>query len=122
MAIITPAVRDILIEHIDGAIPYVRRIDGGRRRAWEAAVANGLVVFGPPNAKPPKYTRMTERGREELAKALGDWADALVRAQHTAVDFLAAFQNKAGKVAESKHLDEPRQLVLAEGALHSGER
>jgi hypothetical protein len=95
--ILTTGMRDVLIEHIDGPVPIVRagNLSGARCKAeairyksvW-ALMDRGLLIQRPGFS--PRFTIITEAGREELAKALADWADALVRAGYEISDLAAA--------------------------------
>ncbi len=79
---ISHSVRDFLILHIDGPVSINPAID---LRARAGALALGLVVrdqAGPRTRhrrRDIKPTMLTEKGREVLAAALGNWADAIVR-------------------------------------------
>lgn len=79
MASMTAAMRDLLIEHIDGPI-QVRMNVQGRASLWKAAFAAGLICAVVNSEKRPRHSRLTEGGRKVLARELGNWADALVRA------------------------------------------
>jgi hypothetical protein len=79
--------RDVLIEHIDGPVPIIRgcNISGPnaktiatRYKSVWALMDRGLLEKDRDFA--PRFTIITDDGRTELAKALADWADALVRA------------------------------------------
>lgn len=74
---ITAAMRDLLIEHIDGPIQVDLR---GRATLWKAAFDNGYIIGLGSSTKKPRHSHLTEEGRKVLAHALGSWADALVRA------------------------------------------
>lgn len=79
--VISPAQRDILIEHIDG-----RPISLGKaRRSIQRGSINGLIHRGLlKTTKVNKWrieTTITEKGRETLAEALAEYADALIRAR-----------------------------------------
>lgn len=79
--LITPAMRDLLIEHIDGPAPYI--ISDRRSRQVRAAVQLGYLSYGRGiSPKRPRFTYINQRGREALAKALANWADALIRARY----------------------------------------
>jgi hypothetical protein len=79
---VSTVLRDLLIEHIDGPrnvpVPLVVIGTHNRMQSIGAAVSRGLLRFD--RHSPPRQTFITERGREVLGAALGDWADALVRA------------------------------------------
>jgi hypothetical protein len=84
--LLTTGMRDVLIEHIDGPVPIFRachsKIDakamGIRYKSVWSLMDRGLLTKDRPCA--PRFTIITDLGRDELAKALADWADALVRA------------------------------------------
>lgn len=82
--------RDVLIEHIDGAVGIVRFCpEGGekslalaqRNQTIKSLVGRGLLRtdVGMQHAR-PSTTAITEAGRAVLAKELADWAEALVQA------------------------------------------
>lgn len=97
------AMRDLLIEHIDGDCVQVVLREVARMNLVKGAERLGFLRF---DRKPrPRKSWLTEKGRAILAKALADWADALVRAQSLRADALAALEYKPGKVAETKHFD-----------------
>lgn len=77
MAGMTAAMRDLLIEHIDG--PTQVNAEGNQMRLWRAAFDKGLII-GIGRSHRPSRSRLTEYGRLMLARELGNWADALVRA------------------------------------------
>lgn len=80
--------RDVLIAHLDGVgVPIVTPRGSGIDDASEIArrfqTTKRLLERGflrTDNVKKPRLTFITEGGRAVLAKALADWADALVRA------------------------------------------
>lgn len=72
--------RDVLIEHIDG--PCDVNVQTGyafRMLVVNGAIRAGFLSTGQGNPKRPKQTFITDVGREVLARALGDWADAIMR-------------------------------------------
>lgn len=81
--------RDILIEHMDGAkVEMARRVTNGiqaiehhhRLNTFQALLAHGLIKHdGRDTSNRPRFTVITEQGRETLSQILGDWADALRR-------------------------------------------
>lgn len=79
------ALRDVLIAHIDGAVPY-SHWDRTRQISLRSALSHGLLecewsmVPAPSKQKRPAGTVLTEKGRAALTAALADWADALSRA------------------------------------------
>lgn len=83
---ITARIRDLLIEHIDGPVPFRVRPqwhkDFGRPMVVKAAIKAGLLRPDCPHTNRPRFTVITEAGREQLSKALADWADAIIRAQY----------------------------------------
>jgi hypothetical protein len=76
---ISAALRDYLIEHLDGPVPMNAKSQKVRREA----IAQRLVTPARwcRHSSQLRQTELTPHGREALAKALGDWIDALVRAQ-----------------------------------------
>lgn len=73
----TPAQRDMLIDHIDGALEVsTSRLVTVRR----ALLARKLIRPYPAGAIRPRQTTLTEHGRCAVCRILGDYADALVRA------------------------------------------
>lgn len=83
--VISAALRDLLIEHIDGPVAVVVSTQSGTR---SVAIRSGLIrpdfmgMRGAWNKGRPRQTFITEKGRRELAASLADWADALCRAQN----------------------------------------
>jgi hypothetical protein len=74
--------RDLLIRHMDGPI----EIPFGRDHSMMRAVVSRAIVKGwiEPVRYRPKFTQLTEAGRNELAKALANWAEAIQAAQSLA--------------------------------------
>ena len=85
MSSLTISMRDILIEHLDGhAVQHVvkfrdRNHYDERYCATGSLLARGLIRFDGRQTG-QRYTYITDSGRAALARALGDWADALERA------------------------------------------
>lgn len=75
---ITVAMRDVLIAHID--LP--QKMPSGRDENSRYTTARA-VTFGwlEPEPHRPGWTRITERGRRTLARALADWAHSIERAR-----------------------------------------
>jgi hypothetical protein len=71
--------RDILIEHLDGAAVDFRRAEphSTRRRAIMVLLGRGLIEA--EDRARPASTTITEKGRQEMCKLLADWADALLQ-------------------------------------------
>ena len=71
--------RDVLLEHLDGRlIPMTSHPRQSRRnRAFRNLVACGLLKYWPEGQ--PEYSIITDRGREELAHMLADYAEVLTR-------------------------------------------
>ena len=91
---LTEAMRDVLIEHLDGrAVPVVvvakNGLDGpalGRRQqVVQAMVERGYLKQANATTRHP-FTTITDKGRARLSEALANWADALVRARHPFFD------------------------------------
>lgn len=83
---VSPSVRNVLLEHIDGAgvlwtrnmaaiAPGQRHGVSARSRTLISLIARGWVKVD--KREYPTRTYITDAGREALAKALADWADAL---------------------------------------------
>jgi hypothetical protein len=98
---ISPAMRDVLIEHIDGPVAIMApsgctwgRLSehngarAARFRTMKALLERGLLRCDA-NIR-PRFTQMTESGRAALAEALADAADALVRAGQLRADAIYA--------------------------------
>lgn len=89
MAYINAAMRDALIDHMDGKeIPIVNNAltqDDPVASARRKKTVEGLVGLGylrlvyRDGTSTAKATAITESGRRALNRALGDWADALSR-------------------------------------------
>lgn len=78
----TCALRDFLIEHIDGPVPILLQKDHrNRRMVRSACIRSGFVHPYPWGTNRPKETRITDKGRQALCAALADWAEALIRAE-----------------------------------------
>lgn len=86
---ISPAMRDVLIEHIDGPVAIDRRGASGRREAVRGCLNHGYLRTDAYLLR-ARHTIMTEPGRTALAEALADAADALVRAGQLSADAVYA--------------------------------
>lgn len=84
---LSPLTRDLLIEHIPGPVPLGadlgKTFEDRRKRTKRAqtirfAMAMGWIAYDRRIA--PRYTMLTEDGRQILSKALAEWADCLRRA------------------------------------------
>jgi hypothetical protein len=95
---ISPSMRDVLIEHLDGPVAIIAP---GAARGLEAmalatrattlrALLNRGLLRTDAYVLRARHTIMTEAGRRELAEALADWADALVRAGQLRADAVYA--------------------------------
>lgn len=73
------SMRDALIDHIDEAQPV--NLKATNYSTIRAAVDRGFLRYHPQQCLRPTKTVLTEKGREALAIALADWADALTRAR-----------------------------------------
>jgi hypothetical protein len=87
---ISPAQRDILIEHIDGQPVLLGAAGRAKERPIQPAPIqrhsiNSLIKRGMLKAEKVSRwrieTTITDKGREVLAKALAEYADALIRAK-----------------------------------------
>lgn len=82
---ISVSLRDLLIEHIDGPVDVIVSKQNGTRAM---ALRLGFIrpdfqgMRGTQNPDRPRRTYITEKGRQELAAALADWADALSKARN----------------------------------------
>ena len=87
---ISRQMRDVLIDHIDGAPVEIIRVeiakgDGLRARdlALRLHTTTALLNRGWLKTRSDrKATLMTDAGRAALAEVLADWADALTRAYY----------------------------------------
>lgn len=77
--------RDLLIRHLDAKVPIVvkatRREASGEPNLWSlqrTLIEQGLLRYAEFERR---NTMLTERGRAALAEILGNWADAIDRAQ-----------------------------------------
>ena len=75
---LTPAMRDVLIEHVDGWATVKVRTNAYRNTV-QCLIERGLL-WTPAGVARPKLTRLTDQGREVLAETLAAYADALVAA------------------------------------------
>lgn len=93
--------RDILIEHIDGPVPW--RGPRERKNTARALLARGLLAGDISSAGWTGNigaTQITERGRAALAVALGDWADAITRVRLRADRFKERQEHPPAVAAE----------------------
>lgn len=77
--------RDLLIEHLDVAVPVSIRLDRYRNQTLRSLVEAGLVTYSPicggaQGPIRPKETRITDAGRTLVSRILADCADVLARA------------------------------------------
>lgn len=123
---ITRKMRDVLIEHIDGPVPVVvpNGPRGGRyardvaiRARTIRALLGRRLIRGRSDSPRPDQTVLTEAGRAELAEALADWADAIVRARRDVGS--TPLEDEAREVAKPKDLGEAVELALRHRALHA---
>ena len=93
---ISRAMRDVLIEHLEGReVPIVHRPLKGleaseasiRRTTIQALINRGLLRTD--NRSMSRVTIMTPNGRAVLTEILADWADALERAGYERLEKLA---------------------------------
>jgi hypothetical protein len=79
--IISPSQRDLLIKHIDGSAVILGKDDLQiRRNAINGLIRRGFLQTKKIN-KWRYETTITDKGRAKLAEALGEYADALIRAK-----------------------------------------
>ena len=91
MAMLSTKMRDVLIDHLDGAaVPIIKisELSGldasraaDRHLTTRALILRGFLKHNSNRAKAPTHTLITEAGRAELAALLGEYADALIRAR-----------------------------------------
>ncbi len=91
MAMLSSKMRDVLIDHLDGAaVPIIKisELSGldasraaDRHLTTRALILRGFLKHNSNRAKAPTHTLITEAGRAELAALLGEYADAIVRAR-----------------------------------------
>lgn len=88
MGIITPAQRDVLINHIDGrAVPLIRSALAFNGAEASRAQLNMMTTSALLRLRMlrtdgkirPQTTFITEVGRAALVRALADWADAMTK-------------------------------------------
>jgi hypothetical protein len=76
---LSPPQRDMLIQHMDGrGVPPLHR-DSGNTYSTMCSLLARKLLKSDHRCKPP-LTHITDDGREALARALADWADALAKA------------------------------------------
>ena len=107
---ITPEMRDLLIEHIDCAVPYILNLrtipkEDKTSRYWRnrlifSCVQEGWLRFNFRGT----CTMLTTSGRQTLCALLGEWADALTRANWD-MRLGGFFPDGSDKITESKKLD-----------------
>lgn len=74
--------RAVLIEHVPAKMPVSNEIDAAaalRRSTLAALTGAGLVCLDRKGTMRPRFTMLTELGREVVCCVLGQYADALVR-------------------------------------------
>ena len=109
--IITPEIRDLLIEHIDCVVPYILNLktvpkEEKPKRHWRnrrilLCVQHGWLRFNHRGT----CTMLTVSGRQTLCRLLGEWADALTRANWD-MKLGGFFPNSSEKITESEKLEE----------------
>jgi len=84
--IINQLMRDVLIEHIDGSASISVEIDRSKPhfRTTAALIVRGFIRTD--GSLRPRRTFITAAGRSALARALADWADAIVRSRLRRMD------------------------------------
>ena len=70
--------RDILIQHLDGAKVEMDQGRGSRRRRAVMVLLERRLIVADDRAR-PTFTVITEKGRAELARLLADYADTLTK-------------------------------------------
>lgn len=91
MAMLSSKMRDVLIDHLDGAaVPIIKisELSGldasrgaDRHITTRALILRGFLKHNSNRAKVPTHTLITEAGRAELCALLGEYADAIMRAR-----------------------------------------
>lgn len=71
--------RDVLIEHIDRAVPVSVHFDPYRNRTIKVLIDCGALRYDRQSF--PRFTSLTELGRDRLCKMLADYADTLARVE-----------------------------------------
>lgn len=74
--------RAVLIEHVPGRVPINNEIDPAaalRRSTIQALTSAELIQPDRKGAMRPRFTMLTELGREVVCCVLGQYADALVQ-------------------------------------------
>ncbi len=71
--------RDILIEHLDGAAVDFRLAEphSARRKAIMVLLERGFI--DAKDRARPSCTTVTEKGRQEMCRLMANWADALLK-------------------------------------------
>ena len=122
-AFISATMRDILLQHVDGALvpivqltsiadPMERERAGLIHRSMAALVNRGFIQPVRPNGKQtkvfrPTHTVITESGRVALRKVCAEYAEVLVRAGRKVDDLRFEVLSRAALV------DEPREVAEA---------
>lgn len=75
--VIRPQQRRILLDHIDGPIPFIAP---HHRQSMDCLIAAGLITGVPSQSGHPTHTRLTSKGREEVAAILAEAAEVLISA------------------------------------------
>lgn len=75
---------EILLDHVDGTAFVPSGVSTDERSGTRHALVRLRLIryVGGPNTRKPTHTEITEDGRMVLCHALGDYAEALIRAGH----------------------------------------
>lgn len=112
---LSPAQRDLLVEHIDRAVG-VYRSNASMVHVATSLIRLGLLRPEVPSLR-PKYTVLTDLGRGTVANLLATYADALVRAgcmqeRETPLQILRRLRvARSGRGAVAKCTTEAESLV-----------
>ena len=77
------SMRQILVAHVRENQPVdytIGPIEGLFRRACHALLSRDLIRYDHPQSPRPKFTILTDLGRETVCYVLGEYADGLVTA------------------------------------------
>jgi len=127
-AFISATMRDILLQHVDGALvpiiqltsiadPMERERAGLIHRSMAALVNRGFIQPVRPNGKQtkvfrPTHTVITESGRVALRKVCAEYAEVLVRAGWRVEEIRYAATLGGGLVDELREVAKTRADVI----------
>jgi hypothetical protein len=90
---LSTAMRDLLIDHIDGPVG-LNVSDCHRYNRVRGAIAQGYLSWTGGVIR-PKGTELTDRGKMALCQALAEWADALIKARDSRDALFTALLDQA---------------------------